>query len=195
MKIYRDIFKDRSWFTISNILTILRIALIPVIVLGISRQDWYSVFVLFIISSITDLLDGYLARILNQETYLGKALDPLADKLLIVAVFTSLAFINSPSFLIPKWFVLLVLTRELAILLGSLFIIKTKVKFEIQPTIWGKLTTFFQLLFISWLFVCKFFDWAPAKTYFVLLMFLAGFSIMAFFQYVKIGISYLFNKK
>lgn len=195
MKKIKNIFKDKSWLTISNGLTIFRIILIPFIVFGISRQAWYPVFILFIISSITDFFDGYLARVLNQETYLGKALDPLADKLFIISVFSSLAFINSPSFWIPKWFVALVLTRELVILLGSLFIIKTKVKFEIHPTIWGKLTTFFQLIFIAWLFILNFFGWVPAKTYFVLLIVLSGFSIMAFFQYAKIGIAYLFNKK
>lgn len=195
MKKIRNIFKDKSWITIPNGLTILRIILIPFIVFGISKQAWYYVFILLMVSSITDFFDGYIARALHQETYLGRVLDPLADKIFIISIFTSLAFINSPSFWIPKWFVVLVLTRELVIVLGSLFIIETKVKFEIHPTIWGKLTTFFQFMFIAWLFILNFFGWLPTKTYFILLIILSVFSLISFFQYAKIGISYLFNKK
>lgn len=182
------------WFNISNFLTFTRIFLIPFIVYGISIENWKVVFLLFLIVSITDLLDGYFARLLNQETFLGKILDPIADKLLLVSLFSSLAFLNSPSFSIPFWFVLFILLRETVIILGSVIVFCLGVKFEIAPTIWGKLTTFFQLLFISWIFICYFVGWAPEKTYFVILIFLFIFSIFSLSQYVKIGFNYLKNK-
>ncbi len=194
MKAFRDIYKDKSWLTISNFLTFSRILVTPVIVVGIFYQSWKLVFVLYLFAGLTDLVDGYLARLLNQETFLGKALDPVADKILLISSFAALAFIRSPSFMIPVWFVLIVLIRELIILLGSVFLFKKKTTFKIEPTIWGKLTTLFQLLFIIWLFVCYFFGWVPAKTYYVLLTLLTIFSAISLFQYIKIGLNYFFNK-
>jgi cardiolipin synthase len=194
MKNYKDIFKDKSWLTISNILTIARISLTPFIVLYIYKQEWASAFILIAISGITDLFDGQLARALKQETFLGKLLDPIADKLLLISIFASLAFIDSPSFLIPRWFVYFILFKEIIILLGAFFLINKKAKFKIEPTIWGKTNTVLQLLFICWLFICNFFGWEPAKTYYVLLVALVIFSLIVFIQYLKIGLNYLLNK-
>ena len=70
------------WLTISNVLTVLRILLVPVIVVGISHHLWSFVFVLFLVAGLTDMLDGYLARWLNEQTTLGACLDPIADKIL-----------------------------------------------------------------------------------------------------------------
>lgn len=195
MKIYKDIFKDKNWLTISNLLTVSRIVITPFIIWGIFNKSWNLVFSLYMYAGITDLIDGYLARLLKQETFLGKALDPVADKFLIISSFLSLTFIDSPSFFIPKWFVWVVLSRELIILLGSLFLMKNNVDFKINPTIWGKLTTLFQSVFIIWIFVCHFLGWAPRKTYYVTLVLLTIFSLVAFFQYLKIGLDYITAKK
>ena len=70
-----------------NALTILRIALIPIIVLLFTSGDDYSrflAFILFLIASITDYLDGLLARYMKQQTNFGEFLDPIADKLLVI---------------------------------------------------------------------------------------------------------------
>lgn len=191
---FEKIFKDKSWLTISNFLTISRIFLTPVIVYGIFSQRWRMVFLLFLIVTITDLLDGYLARLLNQNTYLGKILDPVADKFLIISSFSSLAFLHSPSFFIPAWFVALVVLREFIIIFGSSILLFLKTNFEVQPNIWGKLTTFFQLIFIMWIFICYFFAWVPAKTYYSLLILLSFFSILSLLQYIKIGFQFLIRK-
>jgi cardiolipin synthase (CMP-forming) len=195
MKIYKDIFKDKHWFTLSNLLTVSRIIIAPVIVWGIFNKYWTLVFSLYIYAGLTDLVDGFLARLLKQETFLGKALDPVADKILIISSFLSLAFIDSPSFFIPKWFVFIVLLREAIILLGSLFLIKRNIDFKIKPTLWGKLTTLFQSIFIIWIFICYFFGWVPQKTYYITLALLTIFSVMAFIQYLKIGLDYFIDKK
>jgi len=192
MNRFKNIFKDKSWWTVSNFLTIGRILLTPFIVVSIYATEWKKAFILFVISAATDLFDGYLARFLKQETYLGKLLDPIADKLLLISVFASLAFLNSPSFIIPRWFVFLLLIREVSILVGSFFLMRKNIQFKVQPTIWGKATTMFQCLFISWLFICSFMGFAPAKTYYILLILLTIFSLIAFMQYVKIGFKYLF---
>ena len=191
---FEKIFKDKSWLTISNLLTISRIFLTPVIVYGIFSQKWRMVFLLFLFVAISDLLDGYLARLLNQNTYLGKILDPVADKFLIISSFSSLAFLHSPSFFIPAWFVALVIFREFIIIFGSSLLLLFKTNFEVKPNIWGKLTTFFQLIFIMWIFICYFFAWVPAKTYYSLLILLSFFSILSLLQYVKIGFKFLIRK-
>ena len=195
MKIYREIFKDKTWLTYSNILTFLRILLTPFIVIGIFYEQWNLAFCLFLIAGATDLIDGYLARLFKQETFMGKALDPVADKFLIISSFSALAYFQSPSFIIPKWFVFFILIRESLIIFGSIFILKNNVDFKIKPTIWGKLTTFFQLFFIFWLFVCLFFKWVPVKTYYIIVILLAMFSLITLLQYIKIGLNYCFKRK
>ena len=190
---YKEILKDKSWITVSNILTVSRILLTPIIVFGIFKESWNIVFGLIFFVGISDLLDGYLARLLDEGTNLGKILDPLADKFLIISLFSSLAF-RSPSFSIPIWFVILILLRELIIIFGTGIILHLGINVKISPTIWGKLTTFFQLLFIFWLFVCNFFKWMPARTYYILLILLSIFSIFSLFKYIKLGINYLLGR-
>jgi CDP-diacylglycerol--glycerol-3-phosphate 3-phosphatidyltransferase len=188
---YQKIFQDKRWITISNILTLSRIVVSPVIAFEIYRQNWHMAFGLFVFGAITDLLDGYLARLFNTQTHLGRMLDPLADKIFLISLFYSLAFISSPSFHIPSWFVYLILFREFVILFGSMVLLALKVNFEIRPILWGKLTTFFQIMFIGWIFSCCFFRWIPHRTYNVSLILLASYSIFSLLQYVRVGLEYL----
>lgn len=186
-----DISNDHSWFTVANFLTLLRIILIPFIVYGIIHAKWLYVFILFFTATITDLLDGYLARKLNQYTKLGAYLDPIADKLFLFSSFTALAFVQSPSFTVPGWFVFLLFFRELTMLVGMVVMELLHIKYEIKPTIWGKLTTLFQSTFIFWIFICYFFSWNPIKTYSVTIVLLALFSVFSLGHYTMIGIRYI----
>ncbi|MFH0898682.1 MAG: CDP-alcohol phosphatidyltransferase family protein [bacterium] len=181
-------FKHESWGTLSNLLTALRIILAPVVVFGIYVQAWAFTFVLFLIAVFTDLFDGYYARLFKQQTYIGTVLDPIADKLFLICCFGALSFWPSPSFSIPTWFFWMVVGRELFILIGASILVALGSNLKVRPTIWGKLTTFFQLLFLSWIFICYFFGWAPVRTYSVFLVLLALFSMLSFMQYVKIGL-------
>ncbi|MFH1643558.1 MAG: CDP-alcohol phosphatidyltransferase family protein [bacterium] len=188
------ICKSGGWFTISNILTYIRILLTPVIVAGIFYKHWYLVFYIFIAASLTDLLDGYLARLFNQQTTLGACLDPIADKIFLISIFSSLAFLDSPFFHIPVWFVIFILCRESVILLGTYVMMRAEIDVKIDPSIWGKLTTFFQILFIAWIFICYFMHWMPSKTYYTLLSFITFFSVFSLIQYISLGIRYLRNR-
>jgi cardiolipin synthase (CMP-forming) len=173
--------------TFSTFLTLIRFALIPFIVISMFRQAWHIAFTLFIIAGITDVLDGWLARLLNQRTFLGAALDPLADKILTIAVFATLSFAQSPLFTIPHWFVMLVLFKELIQIAGAIYIYMRKRHLTIAPTWLGKSLGLVQTAFVSWLFACYFFHWVPIKTYFVMLSAVTFLVILTFIDYLRIG--------
>lgn len=182
-------------FTISNLLTLSRIFLVPFVVWGIITNSWFFVFTLLVVAGITDVLDGHLARKFGQGTDLGACLDPIADKFLLISSFAALSFVDSPSFSIPRWFFFLVLLRELIILGGSFILLLLGIKIKVAPSIAGKLTTFFQLSFILWIFACYFFGWNPVKTYYVSLLFITLFSLASLTQYGFIGMQYLKSKE
>lgn len=188
---YHKILQDKSWVNISNIFTLIRILLSPVIVWQVYCRNWFLAFSFFVIGALTDLLDGYLARLLDMQTNLGRMLDPVADKIFLVSSFFSLSFISTPSFHIPSWFVYLLLFREFALLSGCAFLFALKENFEVQPIMWGKLTTVFQILFIVWIFSCYFFHWIPVKTYSISIVLLAIYSIFSLLQYLRVGFNYL----
>lgn len=96
---------------LANKLTMLRVALIPVYLTFLYRGDQYTALAVFVLASLTDFLDGYLARVRNMVTDFGKFMDPLADKLLTVA---ALAFFVEKQ-LMPSWCLLVVIAREFAV--------------------------------------------------------------------------------
>ena len=134
------------------------------------------------------MLDGCIARFCNQQTFLGACLDPIADKLLLLGCFFALAFMQTPLFAIPQWFVYIVLIKELTIIGGAAFLIITASADTIRPTLLGKLSTVMQMLFIVWLFACYFFHWVPIKTYWTMLSLLLFLVLASLVHYVLIGI-------
>ncbi|MFI5333439.1 MAG: CDP-alcohol phosphatidyltransferase family protein, partial [Candidatus Babeliales bacterium] len=143
---------------------------------------------LFVTAAVTDVLDGNIARWRNEQTFLGACLDPIADKCLLVSCFFTLAFVRTPLFSIPRWFVIIMLIKEVIIVGGAYAIYLIRGSVAIEPTRLGKMTTVFQVLFIIWLFACYFFQWVPIKTYYVMLtsvLIIAGASCA---HYVAIGV-------
>jgi cardiolipin synthase len=98
--------------TIPNLLSLVRLALIPLFLGFLLTEQDLAALATLIAASVTDLLDGYLARRLNQVTKLGAVLDPMADRLCIVAATVGLAFRE----ILPWWLVLVVFARDLALL-------------------------------------------------------------------------------
>lgn len=130
---------------IANKLTLLRIILIPVflfVLLGNMTNKLIIALVIFLVASLTDFLDGYLARKLDLVTKLGKFLDPLADKLLVISAM--LAFIEVG--LLPSWVSFIIISRELII---SVFrAIAASEGIVIAASWWGKLKTNSQIIMI-----------------------------------------------
>ena len=142
---------------LANKLTIFRIMLVPVMMiipivdnligingtfLGISTSCWIM-NIIFIIASITDKLDGYIARSRNQVTTFGKFLDPLADKILVISAFVILVEYAK----IPSWIPIIVLAREF-IVSGYRLLAVEKGGKVIAASIWGKLKTVTQMIAI-----------------------------------------------
>jgi cardiolipin synthase len=124
-----------------NILTLIRILLIPLFVILIINKSFGWALIVFAIAGITDGIDGLIARITRQRTELGAYLDPIADKLLLSAGFVTLAIIE----FLPSWLAVIVVTRDVIILLGVLVMILTNSPPKIQPSLVSKVTTFFQI--------------------------------------------------
>lgn len=182
----------KEWrITVPTLFTILRIILVPWIVATMVEQQWGLSFYLFIAAAGTDMIDGALARLCNAKTFLGACLDALADKLLLISCFATLAFVHSPLFSIPRWFVFLVLIKELVMIGGSFVVYLMKGFIEIKPTLLGKMTTFVQICFIVWLFSCYFFKWLPVKTYFFMLGLLTVLSVACLLHYILIAIRFV----
>ena len=129
---------------IPNLLTLLRIILVPGIVILLMRGSFLLALILFMVAGITDGLDGFLARVLKQQTVLGAYLDPLADKALIVTSFVTLSILG----IIPGWLVVIVISRDFIILFGFSILTMMSVSFEISPTYVSKATTVLQILTI-----------------------------------------------
>jgi cardiolipin synthase len=102
-------------FTIPTALTLGRIVLGTILLGTILAQWWMCSLVLLICAAITDILDGYLARLLDDQTLLGALLDPLADKLLTIGSFFALMYIHR----IPGWFFVLTVIKECLQLCGA----------------------------------------------------------------------------
>ncbi len=127
-----------------NCLTIIRIGLVPFVVIAIFDARYALAFVLFFVAGLSDLLDGYLARRFGWQSRLGSLLDPIADKLMFIAVFASLASLA----MIPWWLALLVVLRDLIIVTGASVYNFTVAKLEGAASLLGKLNTLVQGLYV-----------------------------------------------
>ncbi len=140
--------------SLADKLTILRFILIPVFVSLLFYFDAnhtylrYILLLVFGVAVLTDFFDGLAARIRKEKSEIGQVIDPLADKLLLLAAFIALYAlrIRLPVVKIPLWVVLVIVSRDLLILLGVGILNFLKIEIPIAPSMWGKLTTFFQML-------------------------------------------------
>ena len=120
---------------IPNILTIIRLLLIPFILLYIFTGNYILAFIFFTLSGITDILDGYIARKFNLVSNFGKLMDPLADKLTQIATLSSLVITN----IIPLWILIIVLSKEFIMIAGASFLYGKDV--VVYSKWYGKLAT------------------------------------------------------
>lgn len=142
----------------ANKLTIFRILMVPIMViipllkipgeiLGVP-VTYIIVFVIFTIAALTDKLDGHIARSRNQITTFGKFLDPIADKILVIAALVMLVEIDR----LPAWIPIIVITREF-IVSGYRLVVTQKDGKVVAANLWGKLKTVTQMFAIGFAFI------------------------------------------
>jgi CDP-diacylglycerol--glycerol-3-phosphate 3-phosphatidyltransferase len=148
-----------SVMTTANKITILRILLIPFFVVETlyyvktgNELHRLAAILSFATTAILDGVDGYIARRYNQISELGKILDPLADKMLLVSGVVLLSFNNMPYLRqIPLWFTGTIIGRDLLLLIGIIVIHFTVGRVHVRPRLTGKLATVFQMLTVIWI--------------------------------------------
>ncbi len=128
---------------IPNLLTLLRIAAAPVLILLLLSEDFQTALILFLVAGITDSLDGFIAKRFNCVTELGARLDPLADKILIISAYCMLTWLE----LIPFELVLLVIFRDIVIV-GGYMVLTLDDEVPMNPTIASKLNTLLQITYV-----------------------------------------------
>ena len=127
-----------------NLLTLLRLFLVPVIFYALARGFFAVALVIFFAAAITDALDGWIARHYHLQTRLGAVLDPVADKLLVVTTVITLTWLQR----IPLWLTVAVISRDLLIVGGGLLYLLLIGKFSIHPTLLSKWNTALQFVVI-----------------------------------------------
>ena len=136
------------WINLANLLTLIRLLLVPFVIEAILAPRPMLALALFGAAAVTDILDGAAARRLRLATTTGAYFDPIADKLLLSSVFVALAANRT----VPWWLVALVLGRDVYILAAAgVFLLFTTVR-KFPPSVWGKLSTFVQILtVVAWM--------------------------------------------
>jgi cardiolipin synthase len=109
-------FDEARLINIANGLTAMRVLLVPIFVFLLISERFRPALLVFVVCGISDLLDGLLARSLRQRTVVGFYLDPIADKLLMATSFIVLAIVK----IVPVWLAIMVISRDVFILVGSL---------------------------------------------------------------------------
>ena len=148
---------DHDSLGLANWLTIFRIVLIPVFVSLLVYRRVVIALSVFFLASLTDMLDGYIARNRGRQTRLGAFLDPMADKLLLTASFVTLTYLKA----LPFWITALVMSRALLLLLGAVLIHMTGGQIHPAPTLAGKATTLFQMATVLAAMLTRYFQMPP----------------------------------
>ncbi len=135
--------------TLPNVLTMIRMAMVPFFVLAVNEHDFRLALWTFVIAGLTDTLDGYLARVLRMRSRFGAYLDPIADKLLITTAYVALTVPQGQAVVIPLWLTILALFRDGFIMLVALALYLVEGLRHFPPSILGKLTTTLQVVTIA----------------------------------------------
>jgi cardiolipin synthase len=129
---------------IPNIITVFRLLLVLPVVVLMLNQRFGAALIVFGIAGFSDAIDGYLAKRYNWTSRLGGLLDPLADKLLMLSTFITLAWLG----LIPLWLVSLVILRDLVIVSGAIVYHMRIEHLDAEPSLVSKLNTVTQILLV-----------------------------------------------
>lgn len=129
---------------IPNLLSLLRIAMVPVVIVLLNQQRYFLALLVFALAGITDGIDGFIAKRFDAQTELGAMLDPMADKLLLVSTYSMLTIQGY----LPFWLLVLVIFRDVVIVGGFWMLVMLGDEVEIHPSWLSKWNTFLQIVLI-----------------------------------------------
>ncbi len=171
---------------IPNILSIFRLFVTIFFVLAVNQGKFRLALLLFIIQGVSDLLDGFLARVMNMKTPLGAFLDPIADKAMLVSAYVVL-YLHG---ILPLWLTLVVLLRDVVMASGFLILYRMFGKVRLIPSVYGKTSTFLQILTVVYAL------WSIERTYDIYLYCItAAFTIVAGILYMVRGVAILTKRE
>jgi cardiolipin synthase len=170
---------------LANWLTILRIVLIPVFVTLLVYRKLGVALIVFGAAALTDLLDGWVARTQGMSSRLGAFLDPLADKLLLIASFVTLTWLKA----LPFWITAVVFSRDVMLIVGALLIHMVGGRIYPHPTWAGKAATFFQVLTVLTALLSRYYRVSFGTS--VIVWLAAGFTIASGLHYIWQGVRFL----
>lgn len=176
--------------TLASKITLLRMFLAPFVAMGILYHHYGLTLLLFLLSGLTDLFDGLVARKWGQKTRLGAMLDPMADKLLLSTSFLLLTLPAANLHIsIPIWLAVLVFGRDIIIVVSAVAITLTTGFNKFDPTIYGKLSTVVQICTVVAVLVANYLNLDEA--YVIWLFYLTfGLTLFSGLHYI-----YVFTKR
>lgn len=128
-----------------NILTFTRILILPFFAASLIYREYHFALFLFVAAAVTDLLDGFIARVTKQITYFGIILDPVADKFFLITSYVLMSMYD----LIPAWLTILVLSKDLIVITGVIILYFVTSNLKVAPTFLGKLSSASQFILIG----------------------------------------------
>jgi cardiolipin synthase len=169
------------FLSLPNLITLARILLVPVMVWAIASDQMTGAFALFLIAGISDGVDGFLAKRFGMATAVGAYLDPLADKVLIVSIYVSLGIIEA----IPRWLVILVVSRDLLIVGGIMLSWVLGDPITIKPATVSRLNTVAQILLGGVVIAARAFHWEIAGAINALMGLVAVLTLLSIAVYLQ----------
>jgi cardiolipin synthase len=163
-----------------NLICLLRIALVWPIAAALAAREDLTALALFMLAGLSDGVDGYLAKRFNWTSELGKVLDPLADKLLLVTVFVEAAWLG----IVPWWLTAAVVSRDVLIALGAIAFRLWIGPLRGRPTVSSKINTALQLLYLMAVMVNDALNFPPPEV-------LAALAVIVFATTSLSGLNYM----
>lgn len=181
---------------VANSLTLFRVACVPIYVLFFLLQEYSVVLIVYLLGSLSDMVDGTIARLLKERSQFGAILDPIADKICMLTVFISLALVE----IVPWWFIIVMLVRDVIVFTGFIFVRVNQVPYRIHALISSKVATFFETAAGALALIFLAFPRSTIGVYPVgdlvygSILVASVFILIATMQYLKVGIKLLHEK-
>ncbi|WP_426413855.1 CDP-alcohol phosphatidyltransferase family protein [Bradyrhizobium ganzhouense] len=166
--------------SIPNIITLGRIMLVPIIVWAIVSSQMEVAFAVFLVAGISDAVDGFLAKRFNMTSELGALLDPLADKALLVSIYLALGIWGD----IPRWIVILVVSRDIMIVTAVIVSWLFDKPVEMKPSMVSKLNTTAQVAYAALVLASLAFGFKPGPYDMILMGLVTVFTLSSVSLYL-----------